>query len=268
MDVGRDRIRDCCTEAVFGRAQNYRDEDRIRRLGRFGTIVTAAVQGSQLYEVTVDFTGEDFDSTCTCPYTGPGDCKHVVAILLECAENLPSDESGRIESTLNEVSFDQIHSFLFEEFARNPEMRDRFLAQFGDTPEKSVDEYRTEVEQLFDEHTTDYPVVLEAIDFSRFLESADQYFQRGHYRAAATIYRALFEGIEENMDRIDAAYDHYAESFQTALDSYVECVLTADLSDNEYEAYVDTLSERAADSVDYLTKRYVTALETLQTEYE
>ena len=169
---------------------------------------------------------------------------------------------------LDDVSFDQLRSFLFEELARNPEMRDRFLARFGDAPEKSVDEYRAEVEQLFDEHTTDYPVVVEAIDFSRFLESADQYRERGHYRAAAMIYRALFEGIEENMGRVDAAYDHYAETFQTALDSYVGCVLATDLSDDEYEAHVGTLSERAAESVDYLAERYVTALERLRTEYE
>lgn len=268
MEVGRDRIRDCCTEAVFDRAQNYRDEGRIGRLERFGSLVTAAVQGSQLYEVTVDFAGEGLESTCTCPYTGPGDCKHVVAVLLEIEENLPPDESNRVESALDDVSFDELHSFLLNELARNSEMRDRFLAQFGAASEKSVDEYRAEVEQLFDEHTTDYPVVVEAIDFSRFLDSADQYRERGHYRAAATIYRAVFEDIEENIDRVDAAHDHYAETFQTALDSYIECVLMTDLSDDAYQAHVDTLSERGAESVDYLAERYTTPLKRLRTEYD
>jgi hypothetical protein len=52
------------------------------------------------------------------------------------------------------------------------------------------------------------------------------------------------------------------------LDSYVECVLTADLSDDEYRTHVDTLSECTAESVDYLAGRYATALETLRTERE
>jgi uncharacterized Zn finger protein len=82
-------------------------------------------------------------------------------------------------------------------------------------------------------------IVTEAIDFSRFLDAADRYRDRGRYRAAATIYRALFEGIEQNMDRFDAAYDHYLETFQTARGRYVECVRVAGLSDDEYRARVD-----------------------------
>ena len=103
---------------------------------------------------------------------------------------------------IDDVSFDDLRSFVVDELARNPEMRGRFLAQFGDTLEKSVDEYRADVKRLFGEHVRDDGIVIEAIDFSRFLESADRYRERGRHRAAATIYRALFESIERNMDRI------------------------------------------------------------------
>jgi uncharacterized Zn finger protein len=87
-------------------------------------------------------------------------------VLLDGDEHPPSDESDRIAPALDDASFDELRSFVFDELARSSEMRDRFLARFSDTPGKSVDEYRAEVEQLFDEHTTDYPVVVEAIDFS------------------------------------------------------------------------------------------------------
>lgn len=265
MNVERDQIRDRCTAAVFERGQTYRAEGRIQRRNRFGSLVTATVQGSRLYEVTVDLTEETVSATCTCPYTGPGDCKHVVAVLLDGTENPPADESERIEGVIDDVSSDDLRSFVVEELARSPEMRERFLAQFGDTLGKSVDEYRTDVEQLFDEPARDDGLVVEATDFSRFLDSADRYRDRGHHRAAATIYRALFEGIERNMDRVDAAYDHYTETFQTALDRYVECVRAADLSDDEYQAHVDVISDRTTEAVDYLAERYAATLETLRT---
>jgi len=268
MDIGRGQIRDRCTETVFERGQTYRAEGRIQRRNRFGSLVTATVQGSHLYQATVDLTEETVSATCTCPYTGPGDCKHVVAILLDITENPPADESERIETVIDDVSFDDLHSFIVEELARNPETRERFLARFGDTLEKSVDEYRATVERLFDEHAMDDGIVVEAIDFSWFLDTSDRYRERGHHRAAATIYRALFEGIEQNMDRVDAAYGHYMETFQTALDRFVECVRAADLSDDEYQARVDAISERTTVAVDYLAERYVAALETLRTESE
>ena len=265
MDIARDQIWDRCTEAVFERGQIYRAEGRIQRRDRFGSLVTATVQGSRFYEVTVDFAGEAISTTCTCPYTGPGDCKHVVAVLLDIIENPPADRSERMETVIDDVSFDDLRSFVVDELARNPEMRGRFLAQFGDTLEKSIDEYRADVERLFGEHVRDDGIVIATIDFSRFLESADRYRERGRHRAAATIYRALFEGIERNMDRIDAAYDHYTETFQTALDRYVECVQAADLSDDEYRVRVDAISDRTTEAVDYLAERYAAALETLRT---
>jgi len=268
MDIGRDQIRDRCTEAVFERGETYRAEGRIQRRDRFGSLVTATVQGSRLYEVTVGLTEEAVSTTCTCPYTGPGDCKHVVAVLLDVTENPPADESERIETVIDDVSFDDLRSFVVDELARSPEMRERFLARFGDTFETSVDEFRADVERLFGEHARDDGIVVEAIGFSRFLEPADRYRERDRYRAAATIYRALFEGIEQNMDRIDAAYDHYTETFQTALDRYVECVQAADLSDDGYQARVDAISDRTTGAVDYLAERYAAALETLRTECE
>jgi len=266
MNIGRDRIRDRCTEAVFDRGQIYRAEGHIQRRNRFGSLVTATVQGSRLYEVTVDLTGETVNAACTCPYTGPGDCKHVVAVLLDVTEKPPADESERIETVVDDVSFDDLRSFVVDELARNRETRERFLSRFGDTLEKPVEEYRVTVERLFDEHARDDGIVIEAIDFSRFLESANRYRERGRHRAAATIYRALFEGIERNMDRVGAAYDHYIETFQTALDRYVECVQVADLSDAEYRTRVDVLSERTTEAVDYLAERYGAALEALRTE--
>lgn len=262
MRISESQIRERCTDAVFERGENYRSEDRIGRLSRFGSVVTAAVQGTHSYDVRVDLSSETFEATCTCPYDGPGTCKHVVAVLLEVAECPPDDERDRIETLLDDAGDDSLRSFLLDELGRDPELRDRFRSRFDDDGH-SVEEYRDDVDQLFDEHTVEYPVVTEAIDFSHFFEQAEQYRTRDRYCEAATIYRAIAEGIETNENRIDAAYDHYARTFQTALDGYVECVEAADLDETERQNAIAVLSERANNAIGPYAERYRDAADTL-----
>lgn len=263
MSIDREQVRERCTDAVFERGENYRSEGRIGCLGRVSDCITADVQGSRSYDVTVDFSTTPFEATCTCPYDGPGTCKHVVAVLLEVAETSPEDEYAEIESLLNDVTPEALRSFLIDELAWNPELRDRFRARFDDNS-RSVDDYRDEIEQLFDDHTVDYPVITEAIDFSHFFDQAEQHRSRDRYREAATVYRAIAEGIERNEDRIDAAYDHYARTFQRALDGYVECVQAADLSDEAYQDAVSALAERAGDAIGPYVEQYRAALDRLE----
>jgi len=117
---------------------------------------------------------------------------------------------------------------------------------------------------LFDQHTQHYPVVTEAIDFSHFFELAEQYRERERYREAVTVYRALFEGIDDNHVRIDAAYDHYAEALRSALDGYVDCVLAADPSDSELEHYASTLEAQAMSEPRINEEQFRRALDALE----
>lgn len=155
----------------------------------------------------------------------------------------PQDERERVERVIEDVSSDDLRAFVRDVLAENPDLRERFVARFGDGG-KSVEAYRDEIEELFDQHTQHYPVVTEAIDFSRFFEVAEQYRERECYRTAATVYRTLFEGIDDNQTRIDAAYDHYARALRSALEGYVDCVLAADSSDTEFERFAGALEHR------------------------
>lgn len=264
MNVNQQTIRDRCTDAVFERGQNYRAEGRIRRIERFGDTITAAVQGSTLYDVTIELGASAIHPRCSCPYDGAGDCKHVVAVLLEVADDPPNDESDRVEAVLDDVSNDDLRAFVTDVLARKPDLRDRFLARFDDTTGKSADEYRTEIEHLFDQHTEDYPVIVDAIDFSRFFDIAKQYRDRERYLAAATVYRALFEAIDDNIHLVDAAYDHYAQALRSALDGYVDCVQAADLDADDYESYAGFLDERASRGADIHRDQFMNALDELE----
>ena len=89
MNIDEATIRRRCTDAVFERGVNYRDEGRLQRLDRFDDLVTATVHGSNSYDVTVEFGEGDLETRCPCPYDGSGDCKHVVAVLLDVAASPP-----------------------------------------------------------------------------------------------------------------------------------------------------------------------------------
>ncbi len=181
-------------------------------------------------------------------------------MLLDIAADTPRDESERVGSVLQNVSADDLRAFLRDVLAVHLDLRDRFLAHFGDTG-KSVEEYRTEIEQLFDRHTQDYSVVTDAINFSHFFELAEQYRERERYLDAAAVYRALFEEIDDNETRIDAAYDHYAKVLQSVLDGYVECVLAADPDQGEFEKYIGVLEDQAASEHPANTEQFYRAID-------
>lgn len=264
MDIDIETIQDRCTDAVFERGQTYQKDNRIRRISRFDTVVAAEVRGSSLYTVTVEFVERGLNVHCTCPYEGPGDCKHIVAVLLETVSDDPPDKSNRIDEILDNRSKDELHSYLREVLSRNPQLCEQFLARFGEKTGKSASEYREEVDKLFETHSEGDGLVFEAIDFSRYFDLAEQYQNQDRYRTAAVIYRGLFEGIDDNIQRVDAAYDHYARSFQAALDGYVESVQQADLDPEELESFSSVLETRRSTGIDFHREQFATAFEELQ----
>ncbi len=55
---------------------------RIRNAQRMGNRLWAQVQGTRLYEVSVEVEPQSILATCTCHYSWGGHCKHMVALLL------------------------------------------------------------------------------------------------------------------------------------------------------------------------------------------
>ncbi|THE66707.1 hypothetical protein D8Y22_00830 [Salinadaptatus halalkaliphilus] len=264
MNVDRKTVRNRSSDAVFDRGETYREEGRVRELDRFDDLVTATVRGSTLYDVTIEFGGQSIDTQCTCPYDGGGDCKHVVAVLLDVAATPPQDESEDIETVLDDVSANDLRAFVRDALAEHSELREQFLARFGDD-HKSVDAYREEIAQLFEQHAD--PVVYEAIDFSRFFGLADQYRDHDRHLAAATVYRAVFEEVDEKSNWIDGAYDHYARTIQRALDSYADCILATDPTPEEFDTYAGVLEARTTTEPPINNEQFRRELDNLEERY-
>jgi uncharacterized Zn finger protein len=262
--VSRDAVRELCTDAVYERGRNYLDDGRIQRLARFDETITAVVSGSREYDLTLDVSSAEFDPQCSCPYDAPGICKHAVAVLLRLADEIPENESDRIDAVLDRADEDELRDFLRDELAADPSLRDRFLAWFGATPSRTTDELRVEIDQLFEETNPDYEVVFDPIDFSEFFDLAEAYRGQEEFRAAATIYRALLEGLDENMNLVDGAYDHYAKTFRSALDGYVDCVVNARLDEKTVSTHVQFLEDRATSGTHHLQKQFGRATDELR----
>lgn len=252
MELTEEDVRERCTDAVFERGQKYLTDGRIHRIARFDDEVTAVVSGSRNYDVHVDLSAAGVETRCRCPYDGPGTCKHVVAVLLRYLNDPPSDESDRIDGFLESADADDLRAFLREELASDADLRDRFLARFGESTTRSVEDLRAEIDHLFEETNPEYAVVFEPIDFREYVDLAAKYREQEQYESAATIYRALVESLDDNMELVDGAYDHFSGVFTDALDGYVDSVVDADLDRDDVDETVAFLEERATSGTPFL----------------
>jgi len=264
MSIDRDTIRDVCTEAVFDRGEHYYDEGQVREYRRVDDVITATVTGSSVYDLTISLSDPEFDPSCTCPYQGPGACKHAVAVLLSIADDPPPDEGERIDAVIDGADASTLQRFLREELGRDTAMLDRFYATFGADPTKSHEGYREDVVQSFAEHSGKHDLVVDGIDFEPLMTVGERYRDRGCYREAAAVYRGLVAGIDDEFERVDGAYDHYATVFQKALHSYVACIREADLSSTELTDHEGFLIERAESGTWTHRERFRTALSNLR----
>lgn len=256
MDVTQDAVRDICTDAVFERGERYLVEGRIHEIHRVDTTVTAVVSGSRQYDVRVDLATDGVAPWCDCPYDGPGACKHVVAVLLRCVDASPPDDGERLDAALDGADAGDLRAFLREELATDANLRERFLARVGEPMRQSVDELRTAIDRRFEETNPEYYVVFEPIDFTQWFDLASEYREQGQYASAATVYRALVESLDDNMERVDGAYDHFSRAFSRALNGYVDCVATAERDTDAATDAVAFLEERVTSGTPFLSEHF------------
>jgi len=256
MDVSEDKVRNICTDAVFERGEEYLADGRIREIHRVDTTVTAVVSGSRQYDLWIDLAADGVDPWCDCPYDGPGACKHAVAVLLRCAGRLPEDGGNGLDAALDGADTDELRTFLREEFAINADLRDRFLARVGESPTRSADDLRASIDRQFEETNPEYYVVFEPIDFTQWFDLANEYGEQERYASAAIVYRALIESLDDNMDRVDGAYDHFSSAFSRALDGYVNCVEATERDADAVTDAITFLDERATSGTSFLAEHF------------
>jgi uncharacterized Zn finger protein len=112
---------------IFERGRSYYREGQVSDLVLRGDLLYAAVQGSEYdpYQVSIRFADDGLASAvCSCPYEGAV-CKHVVAALLVVAlQPELVEERPPLNTTLDELTAEQLRALLIDVAAQHPEVAD------------------------------------------------------------------------------------------------------------------------------------------------
>lgn len=108
MDITDALIKRSCSSTIYRRGMEYFKEGRVHLKKREENLITAVVDGENLYNVMVKFDNDDIcDEFCTCPYyeTMGSTCKHIIATLKQRQQELAEgdafvDENDRLAEHL------------------------------------------------------------------------------------------------------------------------------------------------------------------------
>jgi len=274
-------IRSLCTAKSFERGRDYYRQDRIEELDIDGDEISATVRGSHLYDVTVDLSDDTIQTRCSCPYDYSGDCKHIVAVLLavddrDLGETSDTDDSTDgsatasvdVDRLLDATDADELRAFLGTVLDDDSDVRDRFVAFVGGGINKTVYDYKAEIDRRFENATSRRGLVEYDtwIDFSQYHDLAETHRDRGDHETAVDIYRALAEAICENLSRVDDSSGHYGQQVERAIESTAETLIEAELSHEETQPYIDAFVEAFCDiEYEFASDYYDDGLRTLCT---
>jgi len=264
-------IKNLCTETSFERGVDYFQMGNVTDLEQFGNKITATVEGTRDYTVTIRTDKKTITAICTCPYDWGGYCKHIVATLIALSENYPEikkdkdKKEKKIKKIFNNLSFNELKDFLISELENNPPLRNHFTIYFSgkSSKGKSLIGYKKEINLSYRE-ISDINGYIEygiEVDFSYIRDLADRYTDAGNFLEAATIYQALSEVIAGNMEKMDDSDGYYGDEFCLAIEYFAYCINKAELSHIEKKKYIDYFFGKYIENdPDYFRENYDGAL--------
>lgn len=108
MEITESMIKKSCSPTIYKRGLEYFTEGRVHLRRREDKLITAVVDGEELYSVQVKFDEDGIEECfCTCPYfeTMNSVCKHIVSAMKQRQKELEEgadyeDENDKIAKTL------------------------------------------------------------------------------------------------------------------------------------------------------------------------
>ena len=110
--VTEDDIESCCEYKIFNRGYDYYQEGMVEHLwyNSKANTISAEVIGTREYDVEIYLDNEEVHGTCSCEYYDV--CKHIIAVLLNIAENGTEHitENDLVQlPTINSLDFLKLH---------------------------------------------------------------------------------------------------------------------------------------------------------------
>lgn len=271
MKLTLEDIRSLCTESSFERGIEYFKAGKVTNLKQVGNQITATVEGTEDYLVTIYQDNHKISAACTCPYDRGGYCKHIIATLLALLINNQekisnkSENEDKSEEILNHLSLDEFKDFLRTEFKNNPTLKENFIIYFSGkgSKERNLFDYKKEINQFFHEIGDRHGFIKYGmnIDFSEYYNLADRFEKVGNILESATIFQALSEVVAENMGNVDDSDGYYGDEFVWALENMVRCINQLKLDYKEKKKYIQYFFDQyVANDPDYFREYYGDAL--------
>jgi hypothetical protein len=182
-----EKIRENSLPQSFEKGEKLHAEGAVRSLVRAGELFNAEVQGSYRYQLTIDFSQEPPYAACSCPFSGSGWCKHLVAAGIAIIKGEVENEVVEDEKEQEEIAFfedvflkadEQIREvFLRQLFEQREDMQKAFRL-FVEPPRvvsfKQVVDVRRRVEEMLNARYPPSTFISYTID--SLLENGGEYY--------------------------------------------------------------------------------------------
>lgn len=171
---------DLFSKIILSRGYDYYKDDAVVEFYENGNILSAVVEGSEDYEVSIELNnGEPEYMYCSCPYAADdNNCKHMAAVLFEWefsktdSNEMPIDKTDISEMVKN-AERELVDNFLIKYLSENDELLAEFRMMITQTVSKEdIITLKRIVNGIFDNNLYNgYISYRNAMDFAMEIES-------------------------------------------------------------------------------------------------
>ncbi len=291
--ITHEAIRALATPESFARGREYLRDGAVSNLVRRGGRLTAEVEGSEPYEVTISLHDAGVaDASCTCPYDWGGYCKHIVAVLLKFSdakadviERPPiaellhkldrADLVGLLEKRLD--SDPALATWIELELATTVAVRSSQGSQTGERrPLIDAEPVREQARMLLagrhrkGRYWDDYRPSGDIDELRRLVDKAIPFLEVGDGRNALRILEPIAETfVDAWLEHMVDSDEHMYELFADLGRLMAEAALMSDLSADDREALAETLEDWQSNLAEYgVDEGFDVAIRALATGWE
>lgn len=226
-------IQELCTEQSYERGVGYYRSGRVTSARMVGGEVRAAVEGTELYDVTLAWprgrraAGKYY---CTCPYSYAGQCKHVVAALLHFRDHSAGmareakRASSSIKALLDGAGEGYMREFLAAELAADSGLAERFARGSGGPSVAGLDYYARVAAMFRAERDAEARGAWDGdyghVDLGGVMDAAARFEASGDMAEAARIYRQIASAVSDHMDEVAG----YGDAACAAIAKWASCL--------------------------------------------
>lgn len=226
---------------ILSRGYEYYEDGLVEDVLLKGNIVTAKVEGSEIYDVSVEIDNGIFiDGDCTCPYASDGSyCKHMAA-LLYYLDNENLDENNNyttkekeIRDSLRTINKIELDDFLVELLIEDRDVYDKFRLRFNKSfPSLTIEDYENKIYSAIESSAgrdgfIDYH---ESWDYTKnmhkIISEVNTLVDNGEYDLAFEVARTILETIPEtDIDDSNGSTGEVADSCIEIIERILEFIL-------------------------------------------